>query len=608
MRWRTMSRRSVVSACGAVAWAAAWSVLIGSTCTPGIKYLYDENGRLIAVVDDVTAAANNAAIYNYDAAGNITSIERVNGNTLRVLGFSPACGRPSSTVTINGIGMVADGSTTTVKFNNGTAVNPTALDDTRLTVTVPAGATTGLITVLVGATTDDSPQQFVVGCDLPTISSVAPLTGLADAAVTITGTNFRTSPTENRVRFNGREAVVVGSPTTTSIGTKVPFGATSGKVTVATPYGQATSPADFIVPPPIFPEPPLSSVALGSPTRVALGGSTTVSIATAGHVGMALFDGAAGGRVSLYADPATMTFANFPIVKIFAPNGALVFATANAGSGAFHGWIDAITLPQDGTYSVVVIPKSPGLTGSIAFTVYNANDVVVPITTDGTPTTATTTSPGQNARFTFNATAGYRVAVWITDPADANLNEIGAIAGPEGRALKLLRMDGSIFAGATGARINASSKRAIEAVDLPADETYTILVDLKDRFVGNVTVRLFNPVDQHITIVKNAGTQTATLSTIGSNAFIHFHWETAWDNATVRPFPNSFCQVQTLITFVNDATGANQIPGAHCPTSPAIWPSRDLVTGEYTITIDPPVSPVDPGPHTGSITIQVTDF
>jgi len=81
----------------------------------------------------------------------------------------------------------------------------------------------------------------------PTIVSVSPDKGRVGTTVTITGTNFSLTSSDNRVEFNGLYAVI-SSCTTTTIQVNVPAGVTTGKVTVSVNgKGKAESPADFIV-------------------------------------------------------------------------------------------------------------------------------------------------------------------------------------------------------------------------------------------------------------------------------------------------------------------------------------------------------------------------
>src|ERR1043165_1804562 len=87
-----------------------WSTFIGATCIAltlslmsagaqtGITYVYDEVGRLIAVIDP----AGDTARYSYDAVGNVLSISRYSSSTLSLISFSPTSGPIGSNITIYG--------------------------------------------------------------------------------------------------------------------------------------------------------------------------------------------------------------------------------------------------------------------------------------------------------------------------------------------------------------------------------------------------------------------------------------------------------------------------------------------------------------------------
>jgi len=115
-----------------------------------VQYVYDALGRLTTVVDP----SGNAATYNYDAVGNPLSITRstTSPSALAILGFSPTQGGAGTTVTIQGQNFSATPTANTVKFN-GTTATVTAATANSLTTTVPAGATTGPISVTVGTVT-----------------------------------------------------------------------------------------------------------------------------------------------------------------------------------------------------------------------------------------------------------------------------------------------------------------------------------------------------------------------------------------------------------------------------------------------------------------------
>ncbi len=116
--------------------------------TNSVQYVYDTLGRLTTVVDP----SGNVATYNYDAVGNLLSItsSTTSPSALAIFGLSPAQGSVGQTVVIQGQNFSATPSANAVQFN-GTTASVTAATANSLTVTVPTGATTGLIMVTVAA-------------------------------------------------------------------------------------------------------------------------------------------------------------------------------------------------------------------------------------------------------------------------------------------------------------------------------------------------------------------------------------------------------------------------------------------------------------------------
>jgi len=83
---------------------------------------------------------------------------------------------------------------------------------------------------------------------IPTITNFTPTSGPIGTSVTITGTNFSTTPANNSVQFNGITAYVVSS-SATSITAIVPPGATTGSISVTVSSNTATSASNFTIVP-----------------------------------------------------------------------------------------------------------------------------------------------------------------------------------------------------------------------------------------------------------------------------------------------------------------------------------------------------------------------
>jgi IPT/TIG domain len=164
--------------------------------------------------------------------------------------FSPSSGIVGSTVTISG---TFNSIVTGVRFNTSSLVTPTNASTTGATAVVPAGATTGPIHVYTAAGQKTSATNFTVTpVPLPTISSFTPTFGPTGTSVKIMGTNFSgtvsgASFTTSSVKFNNVSATTFHVNSATQITATVPTGATTGKITVTTPGGTATSAANFTV-------------------------------------------------------------------------------------------------------------------------------------------------------------------------------------------------------------------------------------------------------------------------------------------------------------------------------------------------------------------------
>src|SRR5688572_26850245 len=207
------------------------------------RFIYDEAGRLVASV-----TPTDTAIHAYDAVGNITSITRQAATVLTVIEFAPHAGTVGSSVTIYGTAFSPTPSLNTVKFN-GTTATVLSSTTTQIVTTVPAGATSGTISVKVGNTTKTTTASFAVGSTAPTITGFSP--GVVDTtgSVTITGTNFETSALNDAVTFSGTFATVT-TASATSLTAQVPPMSVSGRVVVRTPNGKGTASNDLFIAPP----------------------------------------------------------------------------------------------------------------------------------------------------------------------------------------------------------------------------------------------------------------------------------------------------------------------------------------------------------------------
>jgi YD repeat-containing protein len=545
------------------------NVFLGSASS-AIGYAYDQLGRLISVTDP----AAGTAVYSYDPVGNLLSISRYPSTSVLVITFAPISGPAGTVVTISGAGFSATPSQNTVAFN-GTAATVAYSTATQIVASVPAGASTGPIAVTSPTGLATSSASFTVGGPpgSPSIGGFTPAIGAPGAPVTISGTNFNTTPSNNRVSFNPVRATVASS-TTTSISATVPVSG-SGKISVATPAGSAVSSSDFFIPPVGY-----TAGSVGFTGRVGFGSSITVSVTSASPNALLVFDGVAGRQVSLMTSNSSISVMS---MAYYNPDGTNLLALRDMSPNS-HTTIGAITLPLTGTYTILVTTSSAG---SVTVSLYDCTPVVAAITPGGGPVSIANSVLSQNMILTFTASAGQRVSM-IT----SNVNVCcGVING------YLLKPDGSTLSNIT---FQSLITNFIDTQTLPVAGTYSILVVPGGSSTGSVSVTLYNVVDASGTLTIGGSPVTVTTTVPGQNASLTFSGaanQQATVHFTGNTIPASACVSVSLRK--PDGTTLTSLSN-QCGTSFNLASQTLPVSGTYTVFIDPVYN------GTGGITVSVT--
>ncbi len=205
---------------------------------PDLSHISVSIGGVAATIDSINSSRIVVTIPPGSGAGKVS----VSINGLAVYGpaftyvppptisyFIPTSGPVGTTVTLTGTVFSAVPAENIVTFN-GTAAPVTQASATQLTVTVPAGTTTGPVVVNVNGQKTTGPIYTVQSLG---ISNVNPSGAPPGTAVTITGTGFNPSATQDQVSFNGTMATVTSASATQLIVT-TPAGFTAGTLSVMT--------------------------------------------------------------------------------------------------------------------------------------------------------------------------------------------------------------------------------------------------------------------------------------------------------------------------------------------------------------------------------------
>ncbi len=384
--------------------------LFAPTITTGDKWRLTADGNTLEVFQNGVSQFTYTTDGSYPVGDvgieaytpNFTFSAWEGGNTAAattptITSFAPTSGPVGTSVAISGTNFTG---ATAVTFNTLNA-NFTVISDTTIQATVPAGATTGPLSVTTPGGTATSTSNFTV-VSPPAITSFTPTSGTPGTSVTISGTNFSGATS---VMFNGVSAAFTVN-SATSIQAAVPAGATTGPLSVTTPGGTATSTSNFTV---------VSAPAITSftPTSGPLGTSVTISGTNFGGATSVTFNGVSA---AFTVNSATSIQAKVPAgattgpLSVTTPGG-----TATSTSNFTVVSPPAITsfAPTSGPLGTSVTISGTNFSGatavtfngvSAAFTVNSATSIQATVPAGATTGPLSVTTPGGTATSTNNFT------------------------------------------------------------------------------------------------------------------------------------------------------------------------------------------------------------
>jgi hypothetical protein len=178
----------------------------------------------------VPASAQTGVFSVHTSSGSVAS-GRPLTITFSTSRFSPAKANYGATVTITGSALTG---VTGVLFNGVPGTNVTVVDDSHVTVTVPAsGSLTGQVTVMKGGVSVHPSGLFT----LFGLHSATPNAGPAGTTVVLSGVGLSGV---TRVTFSGGVTGTFTVNSDTQITVTVPVGATNGAITVSVPGAAAS--------------------------------------------------------------------------------------------------------------------------------------------------------------------------------------------------------------------------------------------------------------------------------------------------------------------------------------------------------------------------------
>jgi len=506
----------------ALAIAVIWALSQSAFAQQGgaANYFYDANGRLKAVL----SPTGEAAIYEYDPAGNFTSITRRAANELSILEFTPGAGGIGASVTIYGTGFSDTPSANTVKFNGVTAT-VSASTKTQLTVNVPSGATTGPINVtntngsvnsggnfFVSGNVEFSypisfggSVQFEFAASLNPLTNVGTLTfnGVAGQRVSLIVEDYLCGPIDNPPPFAYAQISII-SPSGAIVTTvpmedhydggqpfSSPFAYIDALVLPAT--GQYTILIDpnnilnrescdgvfhgFGATARLYDVPPDTTG-----TIAASGLPTPVSFSAPGQKALLTFNGFNGQRISLRSLQSVTTLIGTDI-KVYSPGTYPSGTPIISQTLGLISFTDATTLTAGGTYTILVDHQF-NKTRDVTLYLYDVPpDVVGAIIINGSIVNFSISTPGQNAGLSFNVAASQSLTIGFGHTLADPITGSGV-----SNTFSILNSSG-----ATVFSVQNNVSAGSYAVPTLSPGNYTLKIDPLGAGVGSMNVQLTNP-------------------------------------------------------------------------------------------------------------------
>jgi len=322
-----------------------------------------------------------------------------------------------------------------------------------------------------------------------------------------------------------------------------------------------------------------------SGTLTSGGSGVTVTTTTPGQEETLTFSGTAGQDASIFVTNVSTPVA---FVSLLASSGTLL-STIEIGptSGSEYYILQCDPLPATDTYTVWV-QHSGSYTGSETLQLYLSTDLTGTITAGGSAVTATTTTPGQNAQYTFSGTTGENVYLMLTDTAlqEAFVNLIA----PDGTYIGWTWMDSDI---GPNYQFNGGS------ITLPQTGTYTWSIQNYSPTTGSITMQMDDVPTPSGTLTSGGSAVTVTTTTPGQDEALTFSG-TAGQDASIF-----VTNISTEDAFVNLMTSSGTVLGSIeiGPTSGSAFYTLQWdplpATDTYTVYIQ------HVGSYTGSETFQL---
>jgi trimeric autotransporter adhesin len=544
------------------------AALLFSPVASATQYVYDSLGRVVAALP---SNGGNAIQYTYDSDGNVLSVQSIPPGQLAIFTVGPQEAVPGSQITIYGNGFDTTTANDTVTFNgvSATVISATA---NQLVIQVPAGATSGPVSVTVGNSTASSAQTFV--STAPSITGISPTVIADGGSITITGSGLNPIQGGTSVEAGSAEGGITSISNLQVQATISGSQLSSGPVEVTTPYGSATSSGDLV----ILPQGITPANVTSTGVLIAAGSPQNISLASASNYAVLSFNATAGQYLTIEINSVSTPHGVPVLYSLYSPWDHALIQSTFTGTGAHSLHLPVITLT--GTYMLLLQAEAVPTTLQVAL----QNDPTV--TANGSSVAIPAAQPGQDFRFVYTASPGDNLGLALTNPSDSS-----GRYGVDSLAITITDPDGQPFTGAIGNYQNNQASCSIVAngcaVGLPFHPLPgTYLLDVSDvqGRAFSATASLSTDLSPTLPV---GSPQTVTTTFAGQEEMLQFS-ASAGQTFALYLAPVTFNQSNTALDADVYGPGGVLLQSFYYEAGvPATFDLPNLAAGTYTVLVWP---------------------
>ncbi|GAA2041491.1 hypothetical protein GCM10009839_49940 [Catenulispora yoronensis] len=208
-----------------------------------------------------------------------------------------------------------------------------------------------------------------------------------------------------------------------------------------------------------------------------------------------------------------------PDIAVFAPNAQKVQSSNNGcrTDTAKQLALDKVPTKAPGLYLVRFTPPG-GKSGTLSVTAWASTDASATNPADGSQSTATIATIGQDGDILFTGQQGARVAIACGVVSTTKWDHLPLVLyDPSGKQIASVAQNNSVE---DCSKDGTKQSLALDYVKMPVDGQYRLHLGVEGMQLGQITVWVWQSTDVLLAAVADGTPATATITTVGQDAYV----------------------------------------------------------------------------------------